>query len=83
MSDAENQNYKAVVLKRADDAVVSNAIFPELAQSALKPFADSAGIVKPRDSLVQKSGDASSNGFVELVEFYLSGRIELNRPLQG
>jgi hypothetical protein len=81
VTDAENKDYKFVVLKRADDAIVSHTVFPELAEGALQAFSDSAGIVEFGDSIVKKFRDTSSDGSVQLVKFPLSGWIDLNRPI--
>ena len=36
MADAENEDYKTLMLERADEAVVADAVSPELTKSALE-----------------------------------------------
>jgi hypothetical protein len=52
MTDAENQHYESGVFNGADDAIVSNAVFPVEAQCALKLFADLLGTLEPCYPLV-------------------------------
>jgi hypothetical protein len=40
VTDAENEHYEPSVFDGTDDAIVSHAIFPELTQCSLQPFAD-------------------------------------------
>ena len=81
MADAKDEDYKPLMLKRTDDAVVADAVAPQLAESSVERFADFAGIVEFTEPFVQKLRDSAGDGFVELIEFFLSRRIELNRPL--
>jgi hypothetical protein len=45
VTDAEDQHDEPFVFKRADKAVVSDLVFPELAQGALKTLTDFSRIV--------------------------------------
>jgi len=81
MADAKNEDEEAIVLERADEAVVAYAVTPQLPQRTLERFADLARIIEPFDSFVQKLQDEAGDRLVEVVGFFLSRRIELNRPL--
>jgi hypothetical protein len=81
MADPEDKHDEPVLLKRADDAIVSDTVFPELPESTLETLADFSGVIESGNSFVQEFRDASGDRFVELVEFSLGARIELNRPL--
>jgi hypothetical protein len=52
MTDAEDQYYESGVLDGADDAIVSNAVFPVGTQCALKLFADLLRTLEPCYPLV-------------------------------
>ncbi len=69
------------MLDGTDDAVVSHAVFPELAQCSLQPFADLMWIIQLGNSFVEKLRNAAGNRLIEPVEFFLRGGIELSPPL--
>ena len=81
MADAKHENYKALMLKRTDDAMVADAVSPELAKSALETLADASWMVEFAEPFVEKLRDTASDGFVELIEFSLGSGVKLNRPL--
>jgi len=66
MADTENQDYEPVVFERANDAVISDAIFPEFAQSAVQSLANLTGIVELLHSRAKKIEDPAVDRFVEL-----------------
>jgi len=81
MADAKDEDYKALMLKRTDDAIVADAVAPKLAQSAVESDTNFARVVEFAEPFVEKLRDAAGNGFVELIEFFLGRGVELNRPL--
>jgi hypothetical protein len=52
VADAEDEDHKAIVFERADDAVVSYAVFPELAQGTLELPAESCSLLGRLTSLI-------------------------------
>ena len=54
VSDAQNEYYKPIVFEGTDKPVVSDTVFPELAQGALEPLADLLWVIESPDSLVEK-----------------------------
>jgi hypothetical protein len=81
MPDAEDKYHEPIVIDRADKAVISNAVFPEIAEGAPKSFTDFVRIIESRDSFVKELRDTPSDRSIQPVEFSLRARIELNRPL--
>src|ERR1039458_9965530 len=80
VTDADNPNHQPIVLHGADDSVVPNAVFPEIAQGALHPLADFPGIVQFLDPAPQKFKDSVGDGFVELPELLEGVTGEINLP---
>ncbi len=80
MADAEDENNKAVVLERTNEAVVSDPVFPELTQSALQSFPDSPRIVEFSDTLAEKLQNSAGDGFIEFLQFLLGCPLEFNPP---
>jgi hypothetical protein len=64
VADAENEHHEAVVLQRTDQTVISDAVFPEFAESALKSCPDFPGIVEPADALVEEFQNTPGHGLV-------------------
>jgi len=62
--DAKNQHHEAVMLQGTDEAVVSNTVFPELAQCAFESLADLARVVEFGDALVKELRNPASNRFI-------------------
>jgi hypothetical protein len=54
MTDAEYQYNKPIMFERADDAIISDAILPVIAQLALQALADLSGVFELCDSPVKK-----------------------------
>jgi len=54
MADAEDQHYEPVVFEGANYSVISNAVFPQSAQSALKTCSDLSWMVQSCDALAEK-----------------------------
>ena len=80
VTDAQNEYHQSIMLQRTDEAIVSDTVFPELAQCRSQAFADLTRVIELGNSFVQKLRDPAGDGLVETVEFFLSGWIELNRP---
>ena len=70
MADADDPNHQLIVLHRADNSIISDAVFPEITEWALQPLADFPGIVEFLDPVPQKSKDSVGDGFVELPELF-------------
>jgi hypothetical protein len=68
VANAENQYHEAVVFQGANEAVVSDAVFPELAQPASEPCSDLSRIVKALEALVKKLQNPIRSGLIELVQ---------------
>jgi hypothetical protein len=66
VTNPENQHYESIIFQRANQAVISDAVFPELAQGTLKSLADLTGIVELFHSLAEKIQDPTGHRFVEL-----------------
>jgi len=73
MADAKDQDEHAGVFDFRDEAVVADAVFPELAKlGAVQSLTDAARMFERREALVEKLEDALA---VRLVEFMkLAGR---------
>jgi hypothetical protein len=54
MADAQNQYSKPVIFQGANQVVVSNAVFPELTEGAVKSFADSPRIIQFSNAMVEE-----------------------------
>jgi len=52
------------MLQGTDEAVVSNTVFPELAQCAFESLADLARVVEFGDALVKELRNPASNRFI-------------------
>jgi hypothetical protein len=81
VTDAENEYHQPIMLQGTDEAIVSDAVLPETAQRALKPFPNLSRVIELGNSFVEKLRNAAGDGLVQSVEFFLRGGIELNRPL--
>jgi hypothetical protein len=81
VTDAENEHHYPVKLDGTDEAAVSHAVFPELTQRSLQPFADLMWVVQLGNSFVEKLRNAAGDRLVEPVDFFLRGGIELNLSL--
>jgi hypothetical protein len=81
VADAENKHNQTIIFQRTDEAVISDAVFPELAESPLQSFSDFSRVVEWGDPLVEKFENAVRYGFIKLVEFSLCRWVEFNRPL--
>ena len=68
---AEHEDYQTFILKRTDDAVISDAVPPELAESTLKSFTDLARIFQFGDSITQELEDAIGDRLIEIVQLPL------------
>ena len=77
MNDDDNE---PVVFQRTNQAVIANSIFPELAKRPFESFADGAGIVQLRDSLVQEPEDSVRDELVELFKLTAGRGVKLNIP---
>jgi hypothetical protein len=73
VSDAKHQHNQSIVLERADDAVISDAVAPELAKHALKALANLAGIVKLSNPFMEKFQNAAADSSIKLVYLLLGG----------
>ena len=80
MPNADDPNHQLIVLHGADDAVVPDAVFPEIAQGALQPLADFSGIVQFPDPVPKKFEDSVGDGLVELAELLEGVAGEVNLP---
>src|SRR5271169_860640 len=80
MADAENEHYQSILFECANDAVVADTVPPELTESPLQSFANLAGVFEFSDSLVEKPGNTSRDGFIEFVELSLGFWRNLNVP---
>jgi hypothetical protein len=70
MSNAQDQHDQAVVLDLADEPVITQAIFPELAKPrVVQRLPDTAGIVQFGYSLMKEFQDALGLLPVEFAEF--------------
>lgn len=78
--DADNDDYHAVVLERADQTVIPDAVFPELAQCPLQALADPPRIVERFYPLVQEAEDSVRDGLAELFQFAAGATVKLNLP---
>jgi len=68
MPQLDDHYYEPVVFDFGDETVVSDAIFPELAEAfALQCLPDRAWILEWRDSLLQEFCNAKCDLFVERV----------------
>ena len=84
MTDAKNQDQKAVVFELADQTVVTHAVFPELAETrAVQGLADTARIVQFGHAPREKLQDAPGLLRVELAEFAFCGLGKLNAVGHG
>ena len=64
---AQNEYYEPIMLKRTDEAVVTDTVFPELTQGTVQPLADLARIVEFFDAFIEEIEDATSDRRVELL----------------
>src|ERR1700733_5260611 len=80
MADTENQYHKPVVFEGANEAVISDAIFPEPAQSALETCSNLPRIVRSSDALAEKLQNSLLDGLVEFIQFLQRCWVELNLP---
>ncbi len=78
--DADNDDYHEVVPERADQTVIPDPVFPELAQCSLQALADLPRIIERSYSLVQEAEDSARGGLVELFQFAAGATIKLNLP---
>src|ERR1700676_4929078 len=80
MPNADDPNHQLIVLQGADDSIISNAVFPEIAQRAVQPRADFPRIVHLLDPAPQKFKDSVGYWFVELPELLEGVAGEINIP---
>src|ERR1700690_3821259 len=80
VTDAEDQHYRAVVLQRANEAVVSDPVFPKLAECALELSSNGSRIIQFFDGLVEKSKNSAGDGLVELIQLLERCWRNLNLP---
>jgi hypothetical protein len=64
MTDAQNQHHQPIMFERTDETIVSDTIFPELAERAFESLADFARVVEFGDALVKELRDTTSNRFI-------------------
>ena len=74
VADAKDQNEYAGVFDLRDEAVVTGAVFPELAKlGAVQRLADAARIFERREALVEKLEDALALLRIEFFDLAGSG----------
>ena len=74
VADAKDQNEYAGVFDLGDEAVVTHAVFPELAKlGAVQRLADAARIFERREALVEKLEDALALLGIEFFDLAGSG----------
>jgi len=74
MADAKDEDEHAGVFDFRDEAVVTDAVSPELAEfGAVQGLTDAAGIFERREALVEKLEDALALLRVDFFEFGGSG----------
>jgi hypothetical protein len=64
VTDAQNEYYEPIMLERTDEAVVTDTVFPELAQRAFEYLPNLARVVEFGDPLVKELRDTTSDRFV-------------------
>jgi hypothetical protein len=70
ISDAKDQNYQTIVFDLADEPVVANSIFPELAKPrAVQRLSNAAWVVQLGNPRMKELQDALAVLRVEFVEF--------------
>ncbi len=61
VADAHNEDAQSAVLDAGDNAIVANPVLPEDSQlRAFEGFANAARVVKPGDTVMQKSEDPNT-----------------------
>jgi len=81
VADPDHEDAHGRILDVADDAVVADTVFPELAQAgALERLANATGILQLGDAAMQEGQDAACGLRIELAEFLFCGGVELNPP---
>jgi hypothetical protein len=76
VADAEDQDEQAIIFDLADETVIANAVFPELAEiGAVQGLADAAGIVQLGKPVIEKFQDTLTMLPIEVAQFAVhSGR---------
>src|SRR5882762_1738066 len=81
VADTENENQQPIVFDLADEPVVADAVFPELAEfGTLQSLTDTARVVQSGDAFVEKFQDALALLRVELAQFVVNLGREFNLP---
>src|SRR5690606_35454992 len=81
MTDPYDKNAQCGVFDRRDDAVVPDAVLPELAEfRSFQRRTDAARIIECGNAVGQEPDDAPRGFLPELVQFLRGGRIEINPP---
>ena len=83
MADRNDHNHQPLVLDQGDDAVISDAIGPELGLVAAQRLSEFSRIPARDDALLQIIDQPPLNGSIELAEFVAGIRAELNRPARA
>jgi len=81
MADADDQNPHLSVLNLRDDAVVADAVLPEIAEPvAVRRLAQHPRVIERAEPLVQEAQDAPRGLLVESVQLAIGGSGQVNPP---
>ena len=83
MRHAKHDYHQDCILQPADDAIVPDAISPELTQFSPQRLAATSWIRFALDPLIKESQNAHLRGTVESLEFAKSARLKSYGPGQG
>ena len=81
VAQAYDENAQGIILQAGDDAVVTDAVLPELTQPrTFQGFADAARVFEQGEAAMQEGQYAPGGLMIELVQFAHGGAIQLNPP---